>query len=89
MKSINSKLFQDSLTVLEMERLNLVKAGLATGGPGSSSTGDHDCTFSKGSDCGDNNTDGVLDTDVTQVGHDGCKISGGGETGSGYNYGAV
>ena len=50
-----------------------IEGGLA--GPGSSSTGDTDCTTSHGSDCGDVYTDGVFDTDPTGSGDDGCRVS--------------
>ncbi|WP_139134241.1 hypothetical protein [Crocinitomix algicola] len=73
MKSLKSDLFkkfEDSN--LTKESLQIVEGG---GGPGSNSTGDHDCTSSQGSDCGDLETDAIFDTDQTLKGQDGCGVA--------------
>jgi hypothetical protein len=76
MKNIKSKLFEKfDDSVLADKAMILIDAGLA--GPGSDSTGDHDCTNRPGwgADCGDSETSAVYDADPTSSGDDSCKVA--------------
>lgn len=78
MKNLKSNLFEKFKdSALVNESLSLVEGGLA--GPGSDSTGDTDCTNRAGSgaDCGDGSTDAVFDSDPTNAGDDGCRVTSG------------
>ena len=72
MKKKESSLFQQFKDAeIVKETLSLVNGG---DGPGSSSTGDNDCTNRPGlgPDCGDSQTDAIFDTDPTGASGDTC-----------------
>ena len=80
MKKVKNNLFRKfNDSVLTQESLMFIEGGV--GGPGSSSTGDTDCTSrgGSGSDCGDISTDGSYDSDPTGSDSDGCISSSGGK----------
>ena len=74
MKNTKSNLFKKFADAeLNKNATALIEGGA---GPGSSSTGDTDCTNRGGSgaDCGDSTTDAIFDTDPTSASDDTCTI---------------
>ena len=74
MEKMDSNLFKKFADAeLNNNATALIEGGA---GPGSSSTGDTDCTNRGGSgaDCGDITTDAIFDTDPTSTNDDTCRI---------------